>query len=206
MERDNEPPSADEAAWQADAERLAAVAAGDEAAFAALFHERYERVFRVANGVLRDVEEAREVVQEVFLRLHQVAPRWEPRARLDTWLYRVTVHRSLSVRRRFGRFARASLQPLMGPGPERQAASREAVQALRRGLLLLSPKQRAVVVLHLECGLTPSEIAADVGMTPNAARVTLHRALEKLRAAIGLLELPDEPAMAPRALLEESPP
>ena len=42
----------------------------------------------LAFGVLLDSNEAREAVQEAFLRLHQAAPTWEPRAAVGTWLYR----------------------------------------------------------------------------------------------------------------------
>ena len=60
-------------------------------------------------------------------------------------------------------------------------------------------QQRAVLALHFDSDLQPTELAPLLGITPTTARVTLHRALEKLRAhakAAGL-ELPtDDPRLA----------
>ena len=66
----------------ADAVLLAAVADGDPRAFAQLYEAHRRRLFRLAYGVLLDAHEAREAVQEAFLRLHQAAPGWEPRAQV----------------------------------------------------------------------------------------------------------------------------
>ena len=56
-------------------------------------------------------------------------------------------------------------------------------------------RARAIATLHLEAGLEPREIAALVGLTPNATRVALHRALAKLRdhlRAAGIDAAPDD--------------
>jgi DNA-directed RNA polymerase specialized sigma24 family protein len=62
------------------------------------------------------------------------------------------------------------------------AAVGEAVRIVERSLGELPLKQRAVACLFLEAELAPAEIAPLMGMTANAARVTLHRALARLRA------------------------
>jgi RNA polymerase sigma-70 factor, ECF subfamily len=89
-----------------DAKLVSAVAAGDGAAFRELHARHHAFVFRVAFAVLLDAAEARDVVQEVFVRLHGAAATWRPDAPLPSWLRRVAVHEALSVRRRLKGFFR----------------------------------------------------------------------------------------------------
>lgn len=168
---------------------ISLVAQGDERAFRALYDRHQPMVFRLALGVLREPSEAREVVQEVFIRLHKLAPKWSPKAKLSTWLYRVTMQQSLNWRRSLTRFSRRRQAPKTSSvSPERQAIARQSLSMLDKKIEQLSKKQRAVVTLHLESELMPIEIAEALGISPNAARVTLHRAMKHLKAA-----LEDEP-------------
>lgn len=171
-----------------DAALMARVAGGDERAFAELYDSHRKRLYRLAFGVLLDPSEAREAVQEAFLRLHQAAPSWEPRAAVGTWLYRVALNHCLSLKQRLLRWTRpapsatASATARASESPEKRAALGEAVRIVEQSLAALPMRQRAVACLFLEGELPPAEIAPLVGMTPNAVRVTLHRALVKLRA------------------------
>lgn len=183
-----------------DAALMARVAGGDDRAFAELYDAHRRRLYRLAYGVLLDPSEAREAVQEAFLRLHQAAPRWEPRAAVGTWLYRVALNHCLSLKQRLLRLTRPAPSATASAAfesPEKRAALGEAVQIVERSLAALPMRQRAVACLFLEGELPPAEIAPLVGMTPNAARVTLHRALTKLRAdltaaGIDAVPTPDE--------------
>jgi DNA-directed RNA polymerase specialized sigma24 family protein len=65
--------------------------------------------------------------------------------------------------------------------PEQQVGAREGMRVLEAGMRALPPKQRAVAALHLDEGLEPAAIAPLLELTPNATRVTLHRALQALR-------------------------
>ena len=58
-----------------------------------------------------------------------------------------------------------------------------AYDDVRRAMSTLSPRQRAVVSLHLDHELRPAEIAEHLGLSANAARVTLHKGLQRLRKA-----------------------
>jgi RNA polymerase sigma-70 factor (ECF subfamily) len=181
-----------------DAALLGAVAAGDRAAFSRVYEMHRERAFRLAYGVLLDRDEAREAVQEAFLRLYEGAARWQPNAAIGTWLYRVVLNHCLSLRRRLLRFGRGAGPTSAQASPERAAVLGEAVVIVEKSLAELPARQRAVLTLRLDGGLEPSEIAPLVGMTPNATRVALHRALERLRenlAAAGI-DAPPEPELA----------
>lgn len=192
-----------------DAALLAAAAAGDDRAFARIYEAHRQRLYRLAYGILLDASEAREAVQEAFLRLHRAAPTWEPRAAIGTWLYRVVLNHCLGLKQRLLRFAKpmfTAQAPSPSPSPERQAVLAQAVSVVAASLATLPPKQRAVACLFLEAELAPSEIAGLVGLTPNATRVNLHRALERLRADLGAAGLDAQTTADETRLTEEMSP
>ncbi len=167
---------------QHDAVAMREVAAGQASTFNALYRAHHQAVFRLAWGVLLDEAEARDVVQETFAALHAAARRWEPRATVFTFLTRVALHRSLSLRRRFLR--RWWVPPAPSVPLDSQVAHAQLRRALGEALRGLSARDRALVVLHLEHELDPAEMAPLLTLTPNATRVALHRALTRVRAAL----------------------
>ena len=189
-----------------DAALMAAVASGDRLAFERLYEAHRVRAFRLAYGVLLDRDEAREAVQEAFIRLHEHADRWEPHAAVGTWIHRVVLNHCLSLKRRLLRFwnaeshsrgdARSDLERASrAPSPETASSLGEAMSIVFATLAELAPRQRAVLTLYLEGETLPRENAPLVGLTPNATRVTLHRALERLRAALaekGIDSVPED--------------
>ena len=174
----------DTAQWRADAATLAAVADGDEGAFRRLYDAHHGRIVRIAFGITQDREVARDVAHDVMIKLFQVSARWTPRALVTTWLYRVTVRESLSWRRRWLRALHHEPDPPEPAAVVDVDAGRHRAR-LRAAMTTLGPRDRAIVVLHLDVELTPQAIAGVLGVTDNAARVALHRALERLRTAIG---------------------
>jgi RNA polymerase sigma-70 factor (ECF subfamily) len=171
------------AARARDADLIARAANGDDAAFAEVYEEHRRPLYRLAYGILLDRDEAHEVVQEAFVRLHRAAATWEPRAAVSTWLYRVVLREGLSVKRRLVRLVRAAPPRATRPAesPEGEASLRQAAVLVAEGLARLPARQRAVACLHLDAELSPAEIAPLVDLTPNATRVALHRALTRLR-------------------------
>lgn len=167
-----------------DAALLVRVGEGDGRAFATIYEAHRSRLYRLAYGVLLDPEEAREAVQEAFLQLHRIAPEWQPNAAIGTWLYRVVLNHCLGLKQRLLRIARPFLLPRSPRTPENEVGLDEAMRIVEATMATLPLKQRAVATLYLEGELTPAEIAPLVDMTPNNARVTLHRALRELRAAL----------------------
>src|SRR5215472_4457737 len=78
-----------------DAAVVAQVLAGDRDAFRVLV-DRYSRsIFRVAYRMTGNRQDAEEIVQETFLRAYKSLERFELRANLGTWLYRIAVNRAL---------------------------------------------------------------------------------------------------------------
>lgn len=170
---------------QRDAGRMARVAQGDRASFRAIWDQDYDRAFRVAAGILLDRAEAREVVQECFVDLWQLAPRWTPQATVAAWLTKTATRKALRRRQIFWRLFDAELLPSWRPAaPDLAVAGVQAGERLQAALAQLSPKRRAVVTLHLDQGLAPAQIADALGISPAAARTTLHRARAQLAQAL----------------------
>src|SRR4051812_43537692 len=89
-----------EAASDPDWALVARVAAGDHEALAELVEHDHRRLLRVCERLLGDAEEARDAVQEVFLKLLVKAGGFRPRALVSTWLYRIAVNHCLNTLRR----------------------------------------------------------------------------------------------------------
>lgn len=169
-----------------DAELLARIAAGERGAFDVLHRQHHRAVVRLAMGIAGDPDEARDVAQEVFVLLLRIAPRWRPDALVSTWLRRTTLNVAMTMRRRVTRWWRRSEStPRPEVSPERAVVLDQLAEDIGTCLMRLSPRQRAVVTLHLDEGLSPSEIAEALAMTPNAARLALSKGLRALRRDAG---------------------
>jgi len=189
--------AADLGAGDPDWELLARVAAGDGDAYLPLVERHQERLLRLCERLLGEREEARDAVQEVFLKAFRHAAGAEPRGQLFTWLYRIAVNHCLNRlrRRRLARFF--SLSPVAeseeagpvfdpaseAPSPERAAGARERWRATRRAIDRLPESQRAVLVLAKFEGLSYREIAVALGLTEGAVESRLVRAMRRLEAA-----------------------
>ena len=74
--------------------------------------------------------------------------------------------------------------PVLHDGPEQRLLDGELAERLAGLLQLLTPRQRNVLVLRIAMGLSAEETADELGTSPGAIRVTQHRALNRLRAAV----------------------
>lgn len=148
----------------------------------------YERpLLRYATRLLGDVEEARDVVQDTFLRLCR-----EDRSRLDAylpqWLFRVCRNRALDVRKQRGR--RPSLEDAPGiepsapPSPARLLEGNEALDAVSAVMATLPESQQEVLRLKFQAGLSYEEIGGVTGLTANHVAVLVHLGLKAIRSRV----------------------
>ncbi len=173
-----------------DAEAVARVCAGDVAAFELLMRRYNQRLFRLARSVLRDENEAEDVVQETYLRAYEALPRFEGRAQFSTWISRIAFHEALARLRRRNRtelvdFAdseRIDMHPHSTELPAEQLASaKELAALLTLAVDRLPIDLRTAFTLRLVEGLDTNETAASLDLTPANVKVRVHRARAMLR-------------------------
>jgi RNA polymerase sigma-70 factor (ECF subfamily) len=162
---------------------------GDEDAFSQLAGRYRERVFGFFCRRLGDRQEAEDLTQEVFLRLFRSRLRYEPRARFSTWVFHVTqnvARNALRFRQRHPSVrlsVAAAAENLFGANdaPSRPMERAELAGAVRAAIADLGERQRVALELHQFKEQTYAEVAAQLDMTPKAAKSLLYRTRNLLR-------------------------
>jgi RNA polymerase sigma-70 factor (ECF subfamily) len=183
-----------------DAELLARLRAGDDAAYEELVRSQGGRLLAVARRFLESEEDARDAVQDAFLSAFRSLDRFEGNARLSTWLHRIVVNAALMKLRTRRRRPEKPIEELLprfledghlaDPAvPWRSSAASEAERSQLRDLVLreiqeLPENYRNVLLLRDIEGLDTEETAQVVGASPNAVKTRLHRARQALRALL----------------------
>ncbi len=182
----SEPPEMTQPTGQA--ELVARAREGDQAAFEELVRATYADTYTLAKRLTGNEEDARDVVQESYLRAYRGLKRFRGDAQFTTWLYRITANCANSHMGRRSRRRTEQLPDdiaLVDTNPESDPAARADATLLRERLELalddLPPKLRSVVVLRDVYDLPHEAIAAELGISESAAKVRLHRARRKLR-------------------------
>jgi RNA polymerase sigma factor (sigma-70 family) len=159
--------------------------------FENLVNEHGERVLRTATRVLRDINLAHDVHQEVFLAVWRHWPRYNGQVNWTAYLYRATVRKALELARRrtrSGMPAGASEETPCGvttSGPEDVLAAEELQQQLAAALARLPRREADAFILSRLERLETAEIAGIMGCTESTVRVHLHRAVARLAHALG---------------------
>lgn len=183
-----------------EAELLARLRAGDEAAFEELVRANTARLLAVCTRILRSEEDARDAVQEAFLSAFQGLAAFEGNARLSTWLHRIAINASLMklrARRRRPEVPIDDLLPCFRSDGARvhdaadwdaEAIGRLDTGATRRLVRAcidrLPELYRTVLVLRDLEELDTRETAAALGVTADTVKMRLHRGRQALRALL----------------------
>lgn len=172
---------------------------GDHDAFEELVRRTYADTFTLARRMVSDDDDARDVVQEAYLRAFGSIRKFRGDAQFSTWLYRITANCAsthLGRRRRHHHDELDEEVAVPDPQPAHDpAAAAEATMLrdrLEAAIAELPPRLRAVVVLRDIYDMNHAEIADELGISESAAKVRLHRARRKLRTRI--FPLPGEEA------------
>ncbi|MGH9629424.1 MAG: RNA polymerase sigma factor [Bryobacteraceae bacterium] len=160
---------------------------GDSAAFERLMGMHERRVLRLALRLAGHLEDAQDISQDVFLKLHRELGRFREAPDLAAWLTRVTVNTSRDYKRKKKRSrlvpiddAPAAWQSSL-PSPERIARQSQDVDMLQAGLETLGQGERVAIVLREIEGLSTSEVASTLGLAESTVRVQICTARVKLR-------------------------
>jgi len=168
-----------------DRELLAAAQRGDEAAFVDLIRARSNRLFAVAQRILRDIDRAEDALQDALVIAWRDLRGVRDPDRFDAWITRVLVNVCIGhATRERRRTANLRALPVDGPAAPDAFVTIADRDLLERGFRRLSPDQRAILVLHHFLGYAPSEIAETLGIPPGTARSRLFHAHRAMRAAL----------------------
>ena len=181
------------------AELVTAAKAGDRSAFDELVRATYADAYTLAYRLTGNEEDARDVVQDAYLRAYRGLRRFRGDAQFSTWLYRITANCASTALSRRSKNTHDDLEDEETMADERRdydpqvraelSLERDRVSAAVAGL---PPRLRAVVVLRDVYDLPHDAIAAELGISEAAAKVRLHRARKKLREQLFPMRGDDE--------------
>ena len=158
---------------------------GDHDAFAELAGAAISRLDSAAWLMLRDVEQAKDAVQNALVRAWRDLPTLRDPEKFDAWLHRLLVNACIDEARRTRRHRfDVELTELDIPSMADPVSAIADRDQLERGFLRLDPELRAVIVLHHYLDLPVPAVAAIMGIPLGTAKSRLHRALGLMRAAL----------------------
>ena len=178
-----------------DEQVVADVLKGQTALFEILMRRYNERVYRVVRAILRNDEEAEDVMQQAYVNAYAHLRQFSGAARFSTWLTRIAINEALSrvrIRRRFEPLDEepSNVESLMTTpatrDPERQAFSGELRELLESAIDELPDGGREVFMLREVEGMSTAEVAEVLDVSEDVVKTRLSRARRELRR--GLLE------------------
>jgi RNA polymerase sigma-70 factor, ECF subfamily len=187
-----------------DAEIIRQVLQGQTAMFELLMRRYNERVYRAVRSIVRDEQEAEDVMQQAYVNAFTHLGQFNGSARFSTWLTKIAIHEALARARRRGRYetfddqssgAEAFMSSNPVHSPERQAFAGELRGLLEAAIDALPDGMREVFVLREVESLSTAEVAECLGVSEDVVKTRLSRG----RAALRRLLMARTGASAPEA-------
>ncbi len=176
---------------------------GDEAAFRALVERHQRRAFAIAIGLVRNEQDARDLVQDAFLRVHKSLPSFQGSSSFFTWLYRIVTNLAIDLVRRPGRNVveleeehQRSSSPgneptdhpwvarVDGADPVDVLRRKELAARMRTAIDALPSYHKAVILMREVEGLSYEEMAEAMQVSKGTIMSRLFHARQKLQKAL----------------------
>jgi RNA polymerase sigma-70 factor (ECF subfamily) len=181
-----------------DRELILQAQRGDQAAFRKLVERHQRRAFSIALGLVRDENDARELVQEAFLRVYRSLNSFQGGSSFFTWLYRIVTNLSIDLMRKPGRkeaeLTEQHLEdesadlPLVaridGADPLDVIRRREIAGRIQAALDALPPYHRGVILMREVEGMSYEEMAEAMNVSKGTIMSRLFHARQKLQKAL----------------------
>jgi RNA polymerase sigma-70 factor (ECF subfamily) len=158
---------------------------GDIEAFGRLYDIFADRIYRHIYYRTSNIEDARDLTQEVFIKAWQALPRYKrSKTPFLGWLFTISHNRVIDYYRTKKDYAYLDNEIIMEDcerSPEKLVEAKFDQQEIRRAILHLPEQQQQVILMSFIEGFEYSEIAAALNKTEGNIRVIVHRALKKMR-------------------------
>jgi RNA polymerase sigma-70 factor (ECF subfamily) len=170
-------------------ELIANIADGDQLAFNRLVQKHGPKLHNLALRFTGSAADADEIAQETLFRLWQSADKWQPgKARLSTWLFRITTNLCIDLARKKKRhmeISSADPPELIDDQPDTSTIlqSRQELQFIEEQISQLPEKQKMTLLLSTQQGKSNKEIAQVLKLSEGAIEQLLVRARRSLRQA-----------------------
>jgi RNA polymerase sigma-70 factor (ECF subfamily) len=173
---------------------VAGARSGDREAFRTLVERHSRYLYGVAYRMTGNAEDARDVVQETWLKAHSQLGRFEARANLRTWLTRIAINCAIDYIRKTRRHEAPvdvsadgrswHEQPTLQPLPDRLVLAGEIGTRIEGTMRCLTTLERAAFVLRHVEGMSIDEIGTALGLNTSATKHSIFRAVRKMRVAL----------------------
>lgn len=178
----------------ADEQRLILQAqSGDRAAFRSLVERYMKHAYNVAYGFVNDHDDAEDVAQEAFVRVHRSLGSFRSDSAFSTWLYRIVANLSLnSIRQKKSATQHVVRYPdesLIAAADTLSGTEQTDLRAnIERALHELPTLQRAVVILRHLNGMSTRQVSEILQCSEGTVKTHLHRGLKKMRSKMSFLK------------------
>jgi len=177
--------------WTAlsDEEIVARVIEGQTALYEVLMRRYNERVYRAARAIIKDEDEAEDVMQQAYVNAYFHLRQCDRRAKFSTWLIRIAIHEALARARKRGRYTAVdfteeenqAVERQPSRNPEHQAFAGELRSLLESSIDELPDGLREVFMLREVDGLNTAETAEVLGVSDDVVKTRLSRSRAALR-------------------------
>jgi RNA polymerase sigma-70 factor, ECF subfamily len=178
-----------------DEEVVSRVLAGETAMYEIVMRRHNQRLYRASRAILRDDDEAEDVMQDAYVRAYQHLHQFAGRAKFSTWLTRITVNEAIARKHRSQRYSQLdSLSDSRGdpvdrivssmPNPEQQASNSELRTLLENAIEDLPDSYRAVLMLRDVEEISTIDVAAILEISEENVKTRLHRTRALLRKGL----------------------
>lgn len=174
---------------QEETEMISRCQEGDQEALKEIFDKYHKKVYRIAYGVVRQREEALDIVQEVFIKLFRSIKNFKGRSRFYTYLYRMAMNTAIDHARKVGKQFFSSLDEegsfepsdKVEKGPEKMLLQKELEGRVALAMDKLPPEQKAALIFRDVEGLSYREMSEAMGCSIGTVMSRLHYGRRKVQ-------------------------
>lgn len=157
------------------------IAENDKVAFEELYLLTHKSVYSFALSILRNHDDALDVLQETYLKIRGAAHLYRPMGKPIAWIFTITRNLAMSKLRTVGKSCYLNEELLEEDLTFSYVTDRDDKLVLQAALTILELEEREIILLHAVSGFKHREIADNLGLSLGTVLSKYHRALEKLR-------------------------